>query len=130
MSARQDMAVGNQSTLAERSANSAPVLTPAVDLYEDGDSVTLTADMPGVAPDDLELEVRDQELVLEGTIGIDMPENLKAWSADIRGGRYRRTFMLSQDIDPDSIEANMKLGVLTVKLPKKAAFKPRRITVN
>ncbi len=128
MTETQDVAVRRQGSSAERQA--APRLTPAVDLYEDHDGITLTADMPGVAPEDLEVEVKDGELVIEGAVRVDMPEGMKARYAELKGGRYRRSFTLSQDIDTDQIRARLKLGVLTVDLPRKAAFKPRRIPIR
>ena len=125
-----EMDVRQRGEPAERQQGRVPTLTPAVDLYEDREGITLTADMPGVSPDGLDVEVRNNELVIEGAVGVDMPEQMAARYAELRGGRYRRSFALSQDVDPDNIEASLKLGVLTVKLPKKAAFKPRRITVK
>jgi len=113
-----------------RGAREAATLVPAVDLYEDGAGVKLIADMPGVASDGLSVEVRSRELVIEGAVGVDMPDDMTARYAELRGGRYRRVFALSDDLDPDAIEASLKAGVLRVALPKKAAFQPRRITVE
>lgn len=132
MNERQDVAVRRESEAVKgtRATAATPTLSPAVDLFEDANGITLKADMPGVTSDGLDVEVRNQELIIEGKIDVAMPDNLRAWSADLRGGRYRRNFLLSQNIDSDKIEAALHQGVLTVNLPKRPEFRTRRITVK
>ncbi|SFM26323.1 Molecular chaperone IbpA, HSP20 family [Ectothiorhodospira mobilis] len=106
------------------------VMQPPVDIHENGTGITLVADMPGVSKDRLEVEVENDVLTIEGEVSIPMPEEMKALYADLRSKRYRRSFTLSRELDLDQIRATMKDGVLTLHIPKRAEFQPRRIQVN
>ncbi|MDT8419335.1 MAG: Hsp20/alpha crystallin family protein [Desulfuromonadales bacterium] len=94
--------------------------TPAVDIYETADALVMKADMPGVAESDLRVEIEQGVLTLEG---IFQP-----------GGKgstaYSRQFRLPEAIDPEGADAALKDGVLTLRLPKSEAAKPRRVTVK
>jgi HSP20 family molecular chaperone IbpA len=59
-----------------------------------------------------------------------MPEGMDAMYADIRSTRYQRTFTLSRELDTERIEAGLKDGVLTLKIPKREEHRPRRIEVQ
>jgi HSP20 family protein len=107
-----------------------PTVLPAVDVYEDEGGITLLADMPGVPKDRLELKVEDQLLLVEGQVQPATPENLEAVYAEVRIPRYRRSFTLSRELDTSRIEANLKDGVLTLRIPKQAHAQPRRIEVK
>jgi HSP20 family molecular chaperone IbpA len=95
--------------------------TPAVDLYEDNDDLILRADLPGVDETDLQLQVSRGVLTLEAALPTE-DDNME------RG--YYRQFRLSDRIDADAGEAALKDGVLTLRLPKNAAEKPRQIAVK
>lgn len=103
---------------------------PAVDVFEDAAGITLLADMPGVPKDQLELKIEGDSLLLEGGVQALTPEGLEAVYAEVRVPRYRRSFTLSRELDTARIEANLKDGVLTLRIPKQAHAQPRRITVN
>ena len=103
---------------------------PAVDVYEDGSGITLLADMPGVSKEQLELKIEGDALLIEGGVQALAPEGLEAVYAEVRVPRYRRSFTLSRELDTAHIEANLKDGVLTLRIPKQAHAQPRRITVN
>jgi HSP20 family molecular chaperone IbpA len=105
-------------------------LRPPVDVFEDGEGITLWADMPGVSRERLNLHVDGNSLLLEGNIEFPMAENLEALHAEVRSTQYRCTFGLSNELDTGSIEANLKDGVLTVRIPKRAELRPRRIEVR
>ena len=96
-------------------------LTPAVDIYETNDELVLMADLPGVEKPGLQLEVSRGVLTLEAEIKI--AENEKQ-----RG--YYRQFKFSERIDADAGNAALKDGVLTLRLPKSEAAKPKRIVVK
>lgn len=106
------------------------VLVPAVDVLEDPDGLTVVADMPGVSPERLDLRVEKDQLVIEGDLAIDMPAEMEPVYADVRGSHYRRAFSLSQELDTEAIAAEMKNGVLRVRIPKKEAHRPKRIQVQ
>ena len=105
------------------------VLQPPVDISEDADGITLTADMPGVSGDRLDIQLDKDTLVIEGTAKIEMPEGMKPLYADVRSTRYRRSFAIGGGLDPDNMEASLKNGVLSLRLHKRPEAKPRKIEV-
>jgi HSP20 family molecular chaperone IbpA len=102
---------------------------PAVDVFEDAGGITLLADMPGVPREQLELKIEGDALLIEGSVLPLVPEGLEAVYAEVRVPRYRRSFTLSRELDTARIEANLKDGVLTLRIPKQAQAQPRRIAV-
>lgn len=113
---------------AERSG--AAAIRPPVDIYEDGDGITLLADLPGVSKERLSMRVENQSLVIEGQVQFDLPEQAEALYADVRSSVYRRSFALSAELETEKIEANLKDGVLTVRIPKRAELRARRIEIQ
>jgi HSP20 family protein len=103
---------------------------PAVDVFEDETGITLLADMPGVPKDRLELKVEGDELLIEGSVQPSTPDNLEAVYAEVRIPRFRRSFTLSRELDSAKVDASLKDGVLTLRIPKQAHAQPRRIPVN
>ena len=103
---------------------------PAVDVFEDGSGITLLADMPGVPKDQLELKIEGESLLIEGDVQSLTPDGLEAIYAEVRVPRYRRSFTLSRELDTARIEANLKDGVLRLRIPKQAHAQPRRISVS
>jgi HSP20 family protein len=103
---------------------------PAVDVFEDETGITLLADMPGVPKDRLELKVEGDALLIEGGVQPFTPDGLEAVYAELRIPRYRRSFSLSRELDTARIEANLKDGVLRLRIPKQAHAQPRRIAVT
>jgi len=101
------------------------VLRPAVDIFEDAEGVTLYADIPGVSKERLNVHVDGKTLLLEGTV---QPAN--GSQADGNGTRYRRSFALSRELDPERIEAKVKDGVLTLRVPKRVENRPRKIEIQ
>ena len=108
----------------------APALAPAVDIFEDRRGITVQAEMPGVSRDRLTVQADRNGLLIEGDVVIDMPQAIEAVYADVRATKYRRNFTLSGELDPDGIEASLKDGLLTVRIPKRAEFTPRKIDVQ
>jgi HSP20 family molecular chaperone IbpA len=104
------------------------VLRPAVDIYEDAEGVTLYADIPGVSKDRLSVHVDDETLLLEGTV--QRPDSAQADTAIGAHTRYRRSFTLGRELDPNLIEAKVKDGVLTLRIPKRAEVRPRKIEIQ
>jgi HSP20 family protein len=114
----------------QRATGADSVLRPPVDIHETADELVLRADMPGVTRERLEVRVDGNNLLIEGSIGIAPQEAMTALYADVRATMYRRQFALSNELDTANIGANLQNGVLTVKLPKRAERKPRRIAVS
>ncbi len=103
---------------------------PAVDVFEDASGITLLADMAGVPKDKLELKVEGDTLLIEGGVQPPTPDGLEAVYAEVHVPRYRRSFTLSRELDTARIDANLKDGVLTLRIPKQAYAQPRRIAVT
>ena len=106
------------------------VILPPADVFEDAQGITLQLDMPGVARDRLNLQANQNALIIEGNALIDMPQGMTALHADVRSTTYRRSFVLSDELETDKTEASLKDGVLTVRIPKRAELRPRRIEVR
>ena len=103
---------------------------PGVDMFEDASGITLLADMPGVPRDKLELKVEGDILVVEGDMQLQIPEGLQTIYAEVRVPRYRRSFSLTRELDTTKIDASLKDGVLTLRIPKQPNAQPRRIAVS
>ena len=118
---------GKQSLL-----NAAPTTTirPPVDISETADGIILQADMPGVAKEGLDVRIDGPNLVVEGTIGIVPEQKMSALYADVRSKLYRRSFVLGNELEAGNIDANLKDGVLTVRIPKRPEHRPRKIEVR
>lgn len=114
----------------QRAERSATALRPLVDIFEDGDGITLQADLPGVSKDRLNVRVENQSLVIEGQVQFDLPQEAEALYADVRSSTYRRSFALSGELETEKIEANLKDGVLVVRIPKRAELRARRIEIQ
>jgi HSP20 family protein len=125
---RQTTADSTQREQGER--RNQPTLTPRVDVLEDATGITVLADLPGVARDALEIHVEGDSLTIEGTVSATTPEAMEATYAEIRVPRYRRSFTLSRELDAGRIEAQLKDGVLRLRIPKQEQAQPRRISVK
>lgn len=108
----------------------AQYMVPRVDVIEDAGGITLLADLPGVKKDALDVKVEGTSLTLEGRIALDTPPGLDAVFAEVRASRYRRAFTLSSELDTAAIDAQLKDGVLRLRIPKVAQAQPRRIEVR
>jgi HSP20 family protein len=106
------------------------VFVPDVDIFETEREITLLADMPGVSPDNLNIDLKEGVLTLSGDVrpweGPDESDVL----VEFEIGKYNRQFSLSEVIDQEKITAKLEDGVLRLTLPKAQKTIPRRITVN
>jgi HSP20 family protein len=107
-----------------------PTFLPAVDIFESEREITLLADMPGVMAKELSIDLRESVLTIEGHV--EPPESPSETDLlrEYRTGNYFRQFTLSELIDQAKIEAEMKDGVLRLRLPKVEEAKPRKIAVK
>ena len=107
-----------------------PTLMPPVDIVEDAQGITVTADLPGVDPDDLVIRVDGRSLTLEAPLRLGEADSIAFVYSEVRASRYRRSFELSGELDTGAIQADLKDGVLKLRLPKTERAKPRRIEVR
>lgn len=111
-------------------ADTTPSLLPRVDVVEDPAGITLLADLPGVKKDGLDIQVDGTTLSLEGTVALDTPAAFDPAFSEVRASRYRRSFTLSKELDTSGIDAQLKDGVLRLRIPKLATVQPRHIEVR
>ena len=107
-----------------------PAMVPAVDVLENEAGITVRADLPGVSKEGLHVRVDGETLTIEGQVNLGQMQNLEPVYAEIRTALYKRSFVLSRDLDTSKIDATMKNGVLTLTVPKLEQAKPRRIPVR
>ena len=106
-----------------------PVYMPAVDIFETDGAITVLADMPGVNPDQLEIDLRENVLTLTGRVTA-APPNETDVLREYDAGTFSRRFTLAETIDQAKIDAKLADGVLRLELPKLERAKPRQITVR
>jgi HSP20 family molecular chaperone IbpA len=117
-------------TEAARKAAAEKALVPPVDIVETPDGITLTADLPGVSKEGLSVRVDGDTLSIEGDVSLGEARELQGVYAEVGVARYKRSFVLSRDLDASRIEAGVKNGVLTLRVPRAEQAKPRRIEVR
>ena len=117
-------------TVADRQAEEARAvtLTPRVDVFETEDGFQVIADLPGVTSEDVDIRFENGELTVHGRRTAGHPKKEAGW--EYEATTYFRSFRLSDEIAADRIVAELKNGVLTLKLPKVEAVKPQRIAVK
>ena len=111
----------------------APGWTPPVDLYETASDFVLTAELPGLTRDQIDIHAEDSRIVLRGARlpGSDREIPTEQFHRVERGhGHFSRAFSLPEAIDVDAVTADLKDGILTVTIPKAAGRGARRIDVS
>jgi HSP20 family protein len=104
---------------------------PLVNISEDPDHILVRAELPGVNPEDLDITIQDQQLILRGERKIVTEEKTVNYHRREReSGFFRRILRLPAQIDPNKVEAASKDGILTITLAKPEEVKPRQITVK
>jgi HSP20 family molecular chaperone IbpA len=119
-----------QETAAGDTSRERLFLRPPVDIWEDGENITLQMDMPGVSRDRLTIQAAQDSLLVEGSAQIDVPAEIEALYADVRSTQYRRSFVLSRELDAEKIDAALRDGVLTLQIPKREEVRARKIAVR
>ena len=109
---------------------SGPVFTPAVDIFEDEQKISILADMPGVKHEDLKIDLREDTLTLIASVESSNVEGESKVYEEYQVGTYYRQFLISDKIDQSKIEAKLVDGVLTLALPKAQHLQPRLIKVS
>ena len=120
----------NGVTAQPSSAGPPAAAVPAVDIIENEAGITLVADLPGVSKERLGVKVDGNTLTIEGSADVPMPDRLELLHREIRHPHFRRTFTLSRELDATKIEANLKDGVLRLRIPKSDDARPRRVEIQ
>jgi len=104
---------------------------PLVNISEDADHIYVQAELPGVKPEDLEITLKEQNLVLRGERKIPAEEkDVNYHRRERESGFFRRALRLPAQVDPNKVEASCQDGVLTITLAKPEEVKPRQISVK
>ena len=106
------------------------VFTPEVDIFETTQEITVLADMPGVATDGVNIDLREGVLTLSGEVKPWEGPEEKDVLIEYEVGKYFRQFTLSDVVDQGRIDAKLQDGVLRLTLPKAQKAVPRQITVT
>lgn len=103
---------------------------PALNVWEDGDSLYAEAEIPGVNQDDVEVYAIGNELTVKGTRQPRQGEDVVYHRRERGTGEFTRVVTLPIDVNADAVKASLKDGVLTVKLPKAEEAKPKKIAIK
>jgi HSP20 family protein len=107
----------------------APGWNPPVDLYETAAGFVLTAEIPGLSRDHIDIHVEDARIVIRGDRSGSVP--CEHYHRVERGhGRFQRAFALPEPVDTERVTADLKDGLLTITLPKTSGHAPRRVSVS
>lgn len=109
----------------------APRWIPAMDLGETAQDYVLRADLPGLAPQDVAIDVEDRVLTISGERKNDEPvEDTRFLRVERGSGAFQRKLTLPEGVDPEAVAATFENGVLEVRIPKPEARKPRRVEIT
>jgi HSP20 family protein len=104
---------------------------PAIDLVEDAEGYRIVADLPGVDRKDLEVSMTGSLLTIKGEKKADMDSGKrKFFRRETWVGSFMRTIDLPSDVDPEKVSAELKDGVLSVRIAKREEAKPRLVSVS
>jgi HSP20 family protein len=130
--APQELQVQEKREVEKKQEATVPARTflPPTDIFESADALTIVMEMPGVDKKNLDVNVEDGVLQVEGRLDFSKYEGMQPVYTEYNVGHYRRSFSLSGKVNQEGIKAQMQDGVLTLLLPKAEEAKPRRIAVN
>lgn len=107
-----------------------PVAVP-FNIAEDAEGYTVQAALPGINPNELEINLEEQELTVRGEFKArELPEGARYHRREQAIGRFERSFRFPVSIDGEAVQASYEYGILTLRLPRAEAAKPRRIEVQ
>lgn len=105
--------------------------SPAVDITELGEEFRVTCDLPGVEEKNLDLTLAGNVLTIKGSKEETKElEKAKVYRRETWSGSFQRTIALPETIDPDKVQAELKNGLLTLKIKKKEEVKPKQIPIK
>jgi len=108
-----------------------PVLRPAMDVVENEDGIVIRMDLPGLAAENVNVEIEGDLLTISGELGETAENDNERYHTRERcTGAFKRTLRLADTLDTDNIDALFENGVLRLSLPKRPELQPKRITVQ
>lgn len=104
---------------------------PAVDIYDNDDSIVIKAELPGVESKNVSVELKDRVLTLKGERSHEKEVKEENYHRKERSfGKFQRSFALPAEVNADNIKADYKDGILNIEIPKPEKKKPKKITVH
>jgi HSP20 family protein len=108
-----------------------PELRPAMDVVENENGVSIRVDLPGIAPEDVNIEVEGNLLTISGSVESAVEnEGERYHYQERRSGSFKRSLRLAETLDTENAEATFENGVLNLTLPKRPEAQPKRIKVE
>jgi HSP20 family protein len=132
MASTQELQVQKKRELENKEETTIPtrMFVPVADIFEGENKLTVILEMPGVEKSNVGIHLEDGVLNVEGRLDLTKYQGLQPLYTEYNVGHYSRSFRLSSKIDQNKIAAEMKDGVLTLKLSKVEEAKPRTIQVK
>ena len=109
---------------------SAETRTPLADIHEDTNAFYLTLDIPGVKEEELNVTYENGRVVITGNAQLDDIDGLERGYEEYKIRPFRRSFVVSDHVNPQGIKAVLRSGVLDLTLPKSESIKPRKIAIS
>lgn len=104
---------------------------PAIDMYQTDDDIVVKAALPGIKPDEVQINITGEVLHIKGETRHEEEKKEKAWHMrEQRWGAFERSIMLPTDVVADKAKAEFENGVLTITLPKAEEVKPKIINIK
>ncbi len=132
MAEQQELAVREKREVAAKEERTVPgrFYVPPTDVWETEDALAVAMEVPGVARDAVEIELKEGVLRVQARVDPAKYEGLEPVYTEYNVGHYARSFALSDTVDQERIDAQLEDGVLTLTLPKVAEARPRRIALK
>ena len=132
MSGAQELAVREKQELAQQEEKTVPgrYYVPAADIFETEEALTLLLEMPGVSKDNVDIQIENDVLRVEGKIDYSAYKEIEPVYTEYNIGHFQRAFTLSGKIDQNGITAEFIDGVLTLTLKKAEKAMPRQIPLS
>ncbi|HOV15230.1 MAG TPA: Hsp20/alpha crystallin family protein [Spirochaetota bacterium] len=103
---------------------------PEVNIYDNENEYVVVSTIPGVSKENVNISLKDNSLKISGERKINIPENANYHLRERKEGKFERNFLLNDKVDPNGITAELKNGLLLVKLQKAAETKPITIAIK
>jgi HSP20 family protein len=109
-----------------------PNVFPPINVFTDQEGWVVQAEVPGVKPGELQVQVENGRLAISGerTPATEPNKGVSYHRRERRYGKFSRTIQLPRDLDPEKVRAELRNGLLTIRIPKLASAKPRQIEVQ
>jgi HSP20 family molecular chaperone IbpA len=132
MATQQELQVQQKREVEKKQESTIPArqFLPVTDIFETDQTLTLIVEMPGVNKDNVDVQVENDVLTIDGRVDFANYEGLQPLYTEYNVGNYVRSFQLSSKIDQGGINAQLKDGIMTLVLPKVEKAKPRKIAVS